>query len=393
VLCAVHQIFTAYGNASSENMSVDQLRGALSYTYQHQARFQLKQMDDAAEVYEAILESIHLCLSDREAEDCVPACLAHRTLYLPVKECGSSGQVTLSYNKAVQYVSVASLVETAGPTLPSADTMDNLSAALHGEALSPGSRSQSHDEEIAAENGEDLTKKPRKKVSALDFGRLIGAAVSEDAQKGENGQRAAVKAKPTEVLAVGLNWPSAQSPLELLESLTDLISPVVDFTHVYDVSEGGKTAQSPEEHLMLLRGMICYYGQHYIAFVFNPDVMEWTLFDDAVVKSIGPNWADLTMRCLNGHYQPSLLFYQRCSPEAAKEEAKKFDDYNQLPKKKPLKAMSTTERKNKKTLEDEDQKMAEELSRQLNIVPTVSEDDERLAKGLSVGPFFGPLLF
>ena len=57
-----------------------------------------------------------------------------------------------------------------------------------------------------------------------------------------------------------------------------------------------------------LRAMVCYYGQHYSAFVLAPETGGWLLFDDASVSRVG-GWPDVLVKCQAGRIQPSVLFY------------------------------------------------------------------------------------
>ena len=57
-----------------------------------------------------------------------------------------------------------------------------------------------------------------------------------------------------------------------------------------------------------LRAAICFYGQHYSAFVLTPDAGGWLLCDDAHVALVGA-WPDVVRKCAAGRIQPSVLFY------------------------------------------------------------------------------------
>jgi len=54
--------------------------------------------------------------------------------------------------------------------------------------------------------------------------------------------------------------------------------------------------------------VICYYGQHYIAFVKTSDSL-WYMFDDANLECIGL-WADVVSRCELQRLQASVLFFE-----------------------------------------------------------------------------------
>lgn len=61
------------------------------------------------------------------------------------------------------------------------------------------------------------------------------------------------------------------------------------------------------------RGMICYYGQHYVS-IFSDDFFphsdpRYLLFDDAHVRPLG-DWATVKEECISARYQPVLLLYE-----------------------------------------------------------------------------------
>lgn len=56
-----------------------------------------------------------------------------------------------------------------------------------------------------------------------------------------------------------------------------------------------------------IRSMVCYYGQHYIAFARKKE--KWLMFDDATVHPIG-TWSQVVGKCEAGRTQPSVLFYE-----------------------------------------------------------------------------------
>ena len=58
-----------------------------------------------------------------------------------------------------------------------------------------------------------------------------------------------------------------------------------------------------------VRSVVCYYGQHYIAFVLMSDSL-WYMFDDAHILCIGL-WADVVSRCELGRIQASVLFFEQ----------------------------------------------------------------------------------
>lgn len=63
----------------------------------------------------------------------------------------------------------------------------------------------------------------------------------------------------------------------------------------------------------LFRGMVCYYGLHYISIFYSGDIIDnvhnFLLFDDHTIKDIG-EWVDVKDRCIKSRYQPVLLLYE-----------------------------------------------------------------------------------
>ena len=83
--------------------------------------------------------------------------------------------------------------------------------------------------------------------------------------------------------------------------------PEVVVADVFDSVEGGKN-----DTTLRLSCIMAYYGEHYSAFVWRPELGQWHYFDDANVRAVG-SWADVCAQCVSGHWQPSVLFYQRAS--------------------------------------------------------------------------------
>jgi hypothetical protein len=63
----------------------------------------------------------------------------------------------------------------------------------------------------------------------------------------------------------------------------------------------------------VFRGLVCYYGLHYIS-IFQESVQEentvrFLLFDDHNIRVLG-NWESVKLECFKAHYQPVLLLYE-----------------------------------------------------------------------------------
>lgn len=163
--------------------------------------------------------------------------------------------------------------------------------------------------------------------------------------------------KAPEVFALGLVWDSPNSTTEDITELIDMISLRIDLSNVFSMKNVRPRDAVPFLYLILysfvffsfhllsfqrahtykFRGMICYYGLHYIAYFYNCDLKQWFSFDDANVKEvhtilslfflfllravyrflllifwkIGADWPSIRERCIKGRMQPSVLFYEK----------------------------------------------------------------------------------
>ena len=69
-------------------------------------------------------------------------------------------------------------------------------------------------------------------------------------------------------------------------------------------------AQEPTPYT--LRSMVCYYGEHYHAFVHTAG--KWVMFDDASTSVVG-SWDNVKRKCQLGRIQPSVLFFERAAEQ------------------------------------------------------------------------------
>ena len=60
----------------------------------------------------------------------------------------------------------------------------------------------------------------------------------------------------------------------------------------------------------IFRGMITFYGRHYMAYFYSDKHDAWYQYDDAHIRRIG-NWTDVKVNCKKGRAQPILLFYEK----------------------------------------------------------------------------------
>jgi len=116
-----------------------------------------------------------------------------------------------------------------------------------------------------------------------------------------------------------------QTPLRVLEESPQIVALQLSWDMDVQGSDIGATLGAVQEILHLpalypavdpgvknrtfrLQSMVAYYGQHYMALVYNHEVSAWLLFDDASISQVG-QWADVVKKCQAGRIQPSVLFY------------------------------------------------------------------------------------
>ena len=106
------------------------------------------------------------------------------------------------------------------------------------------------------------------------------------------------------VFTLMLAW-QLDTTREQIEQVWGAIPPSLtleDFVRVPGSVEGAKGGKKYR-----LRGVVCYYGRHYVAF-FEGDG-NWLMFDDRRVSAVG-DWEAMTDRAVRGRLQPILCFFE-----------------------------------------------------------------------------------
>ena len=111
------------------------------------------------------------------------------------------------------------------------------------------------------------------------------------------------------VMAISLAWQSHRETTSKLESLMNSLTYKLHLAQVFSIS-------SPEiaSDTYFFRGMVCYYGQHYVSVFQYCSVgrPRFLPFDDARIRVIG-QWRDVLAECRRARYQPVLLLYEKDS--------------------------------------------------------------------------------
>lgn len=107
------------------------------------------------------------------------------------------------------------------------------------------------------------------------------------------------------VLTIGLIWSSTEPDREEISGVVSTISTKFDSR---DLFQGTGSPAFSRTHCYDLKGAVCYYGKHYVAFLEVDGT--WLQFDDAAVRPIG-NWDKIVQKWIHDKWQPNLLWYAR----------------------------------------------------------------------------------
>lgn len=313
LLCELEQIFIMYQFSEEPVLDVDRVRVALSDV------FALGDMNDATETLEAILDALHWdtlnrmltirrgsqvplhagelshsMKEDASAIACEPMCIAHLVFQMNMMElktctqCGATTEPLMNTDFLYRVYAQELLSHAKGKTLE-----EVLRLEAQGGATGPS----------------DFVSKCEDCKAKMQTSRWILTLPM--------------------VFAVSVIWSSDHVNKSEVKAWMDLLS-----------SQSGPPAKAKrgtagvggQQTLHLgkifhldnssvasdysFRGMVCYYGRHYVGFFASHSIIEgveqerWYLFDDTRVKLVG-TWADVRSRVERGGYQPTLLFYER----------------------------------------------------------------------------------
>ena len=91
-----------------------------------------------------------------------------------------------------------------------------------------------------------------------------------------------------------------------IAELMKLVQSFVNLKSMFNAS----AIEIDSSHLMVLRGLVCYSGSHYVAFSRSTSFQTWLMFDDANVVEVGVTFETVIQKCVRSTFQPSLLFYE-----------------------------------------------------------------------------------
>lgn len=318
LLCELEQIFILYQFSEEPVLDVDRVRVALSDV------FALGDMNDATETLEAILDALHWdtlnrmltirrgeavqvhhpgdlsqsMMEDASAIVCEPQCIAHLVFQMNLMElktctqCGETTEPLMNTDFLYRVYAQELLQHSKGKTLEE---------VLHLEAQ--GACGQ----DGFVSKCDNCKAKMQLSRWILTLPMVFAVSViwsSDHVNKGE------VKAW-MDLLSSQSGPPKASSKKGEVGQQT---------LHLGNIFRLDNSSVSSDYSF---RGMVCYYGRHYVGFFASRSIENgvekerWYLFDDTRVKLVGA-WADVRLRVERGGYQPTLLFYERNGLEQSK---------------------------------------------------------------------------
>lgn len=276
IFCALDLIFKQFQYSSNDALPPDGLRVALAAAFKNQHRFQLGDMDDAAECFENILSHMHTLVTKNEYDDAcnVKHCISHQKFAMQVIEqticeCGEQSE-PLPFFQLVHYVSASALCAKAR-------------------------RLKGWDSTRPIEN---------------PFGYLLRRAGQDtrECQSPDCNEKVQVQRlllNCPDIVSVGLIWDSECPDAEHIADVLQCIGTTLKLSDLYHQVYDEKA----KDACLQLVGIVTYYGKHYSTFFFHSKLRTWIYFDDARVKEIGSDWLVMMEKCRLCHYQPLLLLY------------------------------------------------------------------------------------
>ena len=288
VFCALTGIFADYQYGEGRAIPPTAMRRALSILYAPESRFAMNAVEDASEALEGILSELHAELAGRRDADapCTPPCLVHRVFGLELVQqdvCGACGARSqpLVTREWVLYSPVESVVV---------------------EYLRCGSLERSIAQALAE--------------------HMVSCPGSTTACSGQTAHRTKTLRTRPAVLALGLAWPSSTPATSTSRTLVDALELMLDVNQLFPCRASAAAAAEvegaeEEEELYVLRGIVCFYGRHYILFFMDRDkhhpdhsTKRWWFFDDSVVRPVGA-WPAVQPFIKQNSFHPTLLLYTK----------------------------------------------------------------------------------
>ena len=275
VHCALSLILTNYRFAQDSTLSPDVLRQSLGLLYAKESKFQIGDLSDAVECFDAICSCIHQVSVDGGSIDstCDPICSTHETFRIVVEDAFACKKCGVK-------------------------SSDVQSMFLHYVYAS----------EIIKRHAKTLTKRPLetilKKLNSIEPHSCLECKAGPFPVK-----RILWKPFP-KVFSLCIAWANPNPNVSEIVTVLGAIDSEIDVTNIFDGVANGAAGNGKSYRI---RGVISYYLQHYAAFFFSDEEQIWFSFDDVSVQKIGPSWKDVVRKCRMGHAKPVLVFYEEAT--------------------------------------------------------------------------------
>jgi hypothetical protein len=123
------------------------------------------------------------------------------------------------------------------------------------------------------------------------------------------------------IFVVSLVWPTSTPTRDSLWLVVSSIQAQIQMEQIFKTerSNRSKTGEAEDRSrrghdasldTYLFRGLICYYGMHYIALFYCWARKKWVLFDDTRVREEA-DWSSVVSVIMSGQYVPTVVFYER----------------------------------------------------------------------------------
>ena len=327
IMAAVSNLFVQYEFAELSTLPPTELRHML---HKLTDKFDLGSIADSNEALDAILSRIH----DEASPRCPgpPKCLAHKVFGGCVMEqvecrvCRATSEPELKDN-CMHLIYVSELLEAARNDPSSSIPFGNLlrSCMCVASNRCPAlitSNSQPAAAAAAAAASQAMNHRgPMRPTCGIDSATMKAYVL-----------------EPSLALALPLVWSQGRETAEVINELLSVISYSILASELFyefgdslttpiptttttaatttaNRSNGGILTGSGSgrggHRSYVFRGMVCYYGKHYVSIFqeYSPGEPRFLLFDDSRIRCLG-NWADVKVECGRSLYQPVLLLYE-----------------------------------------------------------------------------------
>lgn len=317
IFCALKVIFTQFQFSEYESLPPSALRQAMAIAFKNEVRFQLGEMDDAAECFEKLLSRVHDHLTGASAseDECHdPRCITHRKFVMSVEEemaCTSCNRIwdKMAFNQTVCYVSTTFLVKSIRSRSSSKQSDDQSTSSGYASGSISGSGSIS-----SSASGSASGSGSGSAVQSSLFGLTLREALNEGATRKCKMPGCRGEAKPRrrlvhcpDVITIGLIWETDESKVDYIKRLVNIVGTKLKPNEIFDFVSTSDSKDSKTDFDLV--GIVCYYGKHYSSFLYQKMSEEWISIDDSSVTSIGRSWSDVEEKCVRGRYQPLMLLY------------------------------------------------------------------------------------